>query len=203
MPGPNYYTGIGSRRLPKDMRLLMIQLAKVLASKGWVLRSGGAPGSDDAFEQGSPNHRQRIYIPWSPFEGRRHGVDGALDPQRAFSKELYEKARALASQHHPGWLNLKEPVRKLMTRNAFQVLGDDLETPSKFVWCWAPLPKMQDGKLIDVDGGTGLAIRLARSFNIPCYNMIVPEHMAVLEKYLLENQVDPLACDEARPRPRL
>lgn len=180
-----YYTGIGSRETPDHIKQIMIELARTLARRGMVLRSGGAPGADDAFEQGAPNDRQRIYIPWNGFQDRVHGSDGALDPSKAFSRELYAKATDIASRHHPGWHNMKPAVKKLMTRNVFQLLGDDLETPSRFVWCWAPQPKFdKQDKLIDVSGGTGLAVRLAATYGVPAYNMFVDRHMAVLKSFL-------------------
>lgn len=186
-----YYTGIGSRETPDHIKLVMIDLAKSLARRGMVLRSGGAPGADDAFEMGAPNDRQRIYIPWNGFQDRQHGKDGALDPSRAFSKELYAKAMEIASRHHPGWHNMKPAVKKLMTRNVFQLLGDDLETPSRFVWCWAPQPKFdKQDKLVDVSGGTGLAVRLAVTFGVPAYNMFVERHMAVLKSFLEKQELE-------------
>ena len=46
------YTGIGSRETPTAILDLMIAIGGVLAQRGFTLRSGGADGADDAFEQG-------------------------------------------------------------------------------------------------------------------------------------------------------
>lgn len=166
----------------------MRRLAIVLASKGWILRSGGAPGADTAFEIDAPADRRRIYIPWNGFSDHSHNQEGYVDPYRIVSRDVYEQARQIAARHHPGWMNMKESIRKLMARNVFQVLGDDLNTPSKFVWCWAPGTRLEDGKIADVKGGTGLAVRVAKEFGVSVYNMDYAPHMAVLEKYLLEQE---------------
>lgn len=54
------------------------------------------------------------------------------------------------------------------TRNVFQVLGADLRSPSSFLVCWAPWDPRSAG---DVTGGTRTAVRLARSFGIPVFNL--------------------------------
>jgi hypothetical protein len=194
-----FYTGIGSRETPKAVLAQMRHLAGVLAERGWILRSGGAPGADTAFEEGAPENRRRIYIPWNGFSDRTHNKAGSVDPAKIVSKEIYEKARSIAARHHPGWANLKEPVRKLMTRNVFQVLGDDLATPSKFVWCWAPNPQLKDGKIVDVNGGTGLAVRVAEEFGVAVYHLGYPPHVAAMEKYFLSLDTMPA---HAPPQPR-
>lgn len=198
-----FYTGIGSRETPKAIQDMMERLARVLALRGWILRSGGADGADSAFEKGTPADRRRIYIPWNKFSDRFHGQEGAILPEKSFSPEICAQAREIASRFHPGWHNLKEPARKLMTRNAFQVLGDDLSTPSKFVWCWAPRAKVKDGKIIDVDGGTGLAVRLAAYHGIPVYHMGHAPHIAAMEKYLLDRDTAPAPVKESTPTRRM
>jgi len=47
-----YYSGIGSRSTPENILHMMGDVAYRLANKGWILRSGGADGADNAFEQG-------------------------------------------------------------------------------------------------------------------------------------------------------
>lgn len=48
-----FYTGIGSRQTPPEILKMMTKIATQLESKGWVLRSGGAEGADEAFLQES------------------------------------------------------------------------------------------------------------------------------------------------------
>ena len=42
------YTGIGSRETPEEVLKDMKKLGYILAENGWSLRSGHAPGADQA-----------------------------------------------------------------------------------------------------------------------------------------------------------
>lgn len=185
-----FYTGIGSRETPKEIRERFTVLAGILAAQGWTLRSGGAPGADTAFEEGAPENMRRIYLPWSGFSDRVHGQKGWVDPSRAVPKHIYQQAVDLASRLHPGWHNLKPAVKKLMTRNVFQVLGDDLNAPSPFLWCWAPLPVFKQDRIVDVNGGTGQAVRLAAQRGVRVYNAAHLPHLQILDAYIEKFQVE-------------
>lgn len=153
-----FYTGIGSRETPKDILKTMTQLAKDLDAIGYTLRSGGADGADDYFERGAT--RKEIYLPWKMFNG---------NPSPLF--KVSQEAMALASEHHPAWDKLKDPVRKLMARNATQVLGLELDTPSDFVVCWTPDGCESHLTRTAATGGTGLAISIASKMGISIYNL--------------------------------
>lgn len=177
-----WYTGIGSRETPRDMLDLMTQIARRLAADGWGLRSGGAPGADDAFERGAGQGRREIWLPWDGFNSRK--VDGRS--YRLTSRlPMAQRAEQLAEAHHPAWPRLSQAARRLMTRNATQVLGEDLATPSRFVICWAPSPRIDEqGRVVDVKGGTGLAVRLAATHGVPVFHLGVAEHRDRIERFL-------------------
>lgn len=61
-----------------------------------------------------------------------------------------------------------------MGRSVFQVLGSDLLTPSRFVLCWTPDGCEHHITRSSKTGGTGLAISVASSHNIPVVNMANP-----------------------------
>ena len=154
------YAGIGARKTPKDVLRKMRNAAKAMATMGFTLRSGGAPGADCAFSEGyeqvlSPDGFLEIYLPKYQFNGficdgiTCHGPPGA-------------EARAIAKTIHPYWANLGNLGRDFMARNAHQILGLDLETPCQFILCWTA-----DGK---ASGGTGQAIRHADKLGIPVLN---------------------------------
>lgn len=137
---------------------LLTILARQLAREGYTLRSGGAPGADLAFEAGA-GARKRIYLPW-------RGFNGSDSPLHEFSPDLLARAEAEAAAHHPRWRQLPEAARRLHTRNVFQVLGDDLDSPSEFVICWTPR-----GELV---GGTAQALRIAASHGVTVANLGSP-----------------------------
>lgn len=146
-----YYAGIGSRETPSEVLAEMTSIAKRLEAKGYVLRSGGADGADTAFEAGSTN--KRIYLPWSGFNGRKGIVCGNV-PTHAL----------IARKFHPKWSALTRGAQLLHTRNVSQVLGFYPETThSEFIVCWTPGGKGS--------GGTGQAIRIARAYSIPVYDL--------------------------------
>jgi len=92
-----HYTGVGSRKTPKEILSLIKDIATKLALKGFTLRSGGAVGADNAFERGCKlgNGLKEIYK----------------------AEDCTLEAMKLASQFHPAW------NRQLHGRNSFQVLG--------------------------------------------------------------------------------
>jgi ribA/ribD-fused uncharacterized protein len=147
------YAGIGSRETPVEVLETMRKIAAFLAGKGYTLRSGAAPGADSAFEQGavSVGGKTEIWVPWRGFNGRR----SALVPT--------PEAFALAEQHHPAWAACKQGAKALHARNGHQVLGASLRDPVEFIVCWT---KGGTGA-----GGTGQALRIARSLDIEVYDL--------------------------------
>ncbi len=148
-----YYAGIGSRNTPKEVLSLFEKVGKYLVNKGYILRSGGAKGADKSFEVGCDkvNGKKEIYLPWYRFENSNSLL--IVSDKKAFE---------IAEQFHPYWHNLSQGARKLQARNSHQVLGLDLNTPSKFILCWTKGGKSQ--------GGTGQAIRIAKHYNIPIFD---------------------------------
>ncbi|QJI53004.1 putative DNA recombination mediator protein A [Xanthomonas phage FoX4] len=152
-----YYAGIGSRDTPHWVQLQMEKLAFVLArTHGMCLRSGAAIGADQAFERGARRYRLaecEIYLPWPGYEGHS-------SPRN----EVDLSAMRVAMNLYPGngWQTLGYKARLLHGRNVYQILGKDLETPVDMVVCWTPGGKS--------GGGTGGAIRVARSRGIPVHD---------------------------------
>ena len=173
-----YWAGIGSRETPQELKQLIKKITEELNAKGFILRSGGAPGADYFFEIASIPEQREIYLPWKGFNGNEselYGVTfGALN---------------LAEKYHPYWKNLSLGAKKLMARNCYQVLGQDLKTPVSFVVCWT-----KDGK---ASGGTGQAIRIANDLQIPVFNLKLDGEYEALMHYInkLESESTSLTQD--------
>lgn len=163
------YTGIGSRETPEDVQHTMILVATALARDGWTLRSGCAQGADSAFEWGANNVRglSELYLPWPGFQSRSADVALLTTPT--------SEAVELASRFHPAWERLSDGARKLHGRNAHQILGPDVTSPtvSRFVVCWTPQGKS--------GGGTGQALRIARHYEVPIFDLAIPDHRERVE----------------------
>lgn len=182
-----YYTGIGSRKTPESVIQHMKDLGFKLAMKGIHGRSGSACGADAAFEEGfilSLSHNNTNdcgftgYLPWAGFNN--------IPPESKFHKVApkfynYGKAVAIAETLHPIFNKLSHGARALHTRNVYQVLGDDLETPSDFLICYAePNPYKSD----EVLGGTNTAWKLAKQNGIPCYNLCFKDQCEQVNKLI-------------------
>lgn len=182
MTQKTYYAGIGSRETPAMILMQMDRLAAVLAGRGMVLRSGAAQGADTAFEIGATRAggAREIFLPWRGFNGRRDGL--VFGEQRAAGVAL-----DMAKRHHPAWSRLAPAVQKMMGRNMMQILGSDLNDPVQFVVCWAAGSTFSsDGRIVNVDGGTGQAVRLAASLGIEVFNLAHPPHADRVQRRLAE-----------------
>jgi hypothetical protein len=180
---PAAFTGVGSRETPHEVLDLMRAAGARLALWGWTLRSGDAPGADTAFEEGvdqiGPSANKQVFLPWSGFNGRRpDGVTTFLVPP-----DLYAEAQAIAKTHHPAWFRLTQGGRRLQTRNVTQVLGPMLDSPSAFVLCWTPGGSGS--------GGTGEAIRIAKSRGIAVYDLGDPDIRAAVTTWLRQGDGTP------------
>ena len=166
-----FYTGVGSRDTPEDVLSVMRDLSRIYREMGWTLRSGGARGADTAFEENAGDLKE-IYLANS---------DETID------KFSYDKAQRLASMYHPAWLRLPEYSKKLLTRNAFQVMGAKMDNPSDLIICWT-----KDGCIShytrDIHtGGTGTAISIAFCKNIPILNLARTDHMWSVRQFISLN----------------
>jgi hypothetical protein len=152
------YAGIGSRKTPYPVLQLMTTFAEIAGQRDWVLRSGGAVGADSAFHKGAVKVKgqSEIYLP------ERNDIFVPTNITKVFNHPTYT-AEKIAAEHHPAWHLCKPFSRKLHARNAHIVLGADLRQPVNAVVCWTPPGFNQ--------GGTGLALSIARSHGIPIFNL--------------------------------
>jgi hypothetical protein len=150
-----YYAGIGSRETPDDVQQFMTTAARILEEKGYILRSGGARGADQAFERGVIDARKKeIFLPF----------------------DVCPKALYIASTIHPKWESLHDISKRLHGRNVYQILGKSFVDSVDFVICWTKGAK-------DI-GGTRTAIVLARNNDIPVYNLADAVHLEKVMKML-------------------
>lgn len=172
-----FYAGIGSRKTPTDVQQSMQQIAYQLGKKGYRLRSGGAIGADTAFMAGTivANFPKTVYLPSFQFNGYQHNpLEGFLD---STTVSTWQEALDMVDKYHPAPDKLSSFARKLMARNAYQVLSTTLKDPVDFVICWT-----KDGKLV---GGTAQAMKIAMDFGIPIYNLAIVEDIRKLHKEVL------------------
>lgn len=178
-----YFTLVGSRETPEDSYQLLKHMAGYLALNGWTGRSGGADGADSALEEALLKlpHLMEVYLPWSNFNGRiANSRVYLIDTPKLTT---YPSAMGIAEQTHPAWDRCSRGARALHARNVYQVLGRDLQTPSKILVCWA-IPTASG-----VKGGTNTAVQLAKQHGckiVNIYNMSEAAAMAKLMEVINE-----------------
>lgn len=175
----NYFTGVGSRNITKKEFNNIIWISNHLSSKGYTLRSGKARGADEAFQLGVEKfetdqafnkearigYAPEIYTPWNNF--KTEGLSSFWDiPLNDIDKDLVDEAKSIASRIHPAWGRCSQAAKKLHTRNVFQVLGRNLNNPSKFL-----LACSDEDSNGDVKGGTRTAWMIAKENNVPVFNV--------------------------------
>ena len=170
----DFYAGIGSRKTPADVLVLMERIAVKLRQEGWTLRSGHAPGADQAFERGAAGYAE-IFLPWEGFEANV-GVMGKIythAPARAYE---------LAEHFHPAWDRCSQGARRLHARNCQQIYGPTCNGASRttsFVVCWS-----------NGTGGTEQALRIATAERIPITNLFSAESREDAEKWLAGEPIE-------------
>ena len=153
-----YYTGIGSRMVSLDVILKIRKLAAILAKKGYIVRTGEAAGCDTAFSLGAIE---------------ACGTEAAIIYQAGI--EVTKEAWKLVCSVHDKPKAARR-YKSYLGRNPYQLLGTNLDNPSKFLICWT-----KDGKEI---GGTRINMRLAKKFKIPVFNLAldsVPDILIMIE----------------------
>ena len=165
------YTGVGSRRVTEEIMSLATNKALEL-SEWFVSRSGDADGIDTAIRNGSGD-KIEAYIPWENFNKSKSKLFKQIVITKVFAK-----------LNHVAWEYLTPPVKKLMSRNVLQVMGEDVNELSDFEMCYTPDGcnhwNTRDNKK-NGTGGTGLAISLASKLGVPVYNIANKEDLARIE----------------------
>jgi hypothetical protein len=169
------YAGIGSRETPIDVQNRMTKIARFLSEKNFVLHSGGAIGADSAFANGADKAKIFLSNIRKLFELSPQYI--AEHPNHNLIASIPQKAFDIAKDHHVKWDTLNYYVKCLHARNAQILLDEDLEHPVKFCVCWTP-----DGKEV---GGTGLGLRIAKTFGINVHNLANLKEMREIGKVIL------------------
>ena len=154
---PITYAGVGARQTPLDTLTVMNNIGyNLYNSHDAHLVSGGARGADSAFALLVPTTHKTI---WTP-------------------SDVTQEALAFSSTLHPNWGRCSSFAKHAHGRNAMILLGKDLTDPVDFMICWT-----RKGL---TTGGTGQAIRIAASKQIPCFNLADEDAVHKLNK-LIDN----------------
>ena len=171
-------TIIGSRETPPEELKELEAIAKEARERLWWVRSGHAEGADYAAELGA-KERCIVYMPWASFNLSGKLVLPMLGIPRV--QPLRDEVLKIVYKHEPYAKELSDGIKRIKSRNVYQVLGEDLKTPSNAVICWTP-----NGETV---GGTGLAIKIAESKKVPVINLGDPNTASHLDEIMSAIQV--------------
>lgn len=154
-------TLIGSREPPERIANIAVKIGRALNARGIKGYSGGAPGMDNQFMlEYAPDNRV-IIIPENGFNGLYANGRDIIDFAELDTHRAADIARDVAA-HFDGQ---SEWTQRRYARNTYQVLREDLNSPTDFVLFWA------EEKGMKVQGGTAIAYRVARRYGVPTFNL--------------------------------
>ncbi|MNZ43801.1 hypothetical protein D3C78_614130 [compost metagenome] len=147
-----------------------------MAMLGGVLCSGDAIGSDylfwEGYEAGKRANMPPAQIYYTKKKNMRNlSYDAVKGHHEAEQYETYDEAQSIAFRARGSFEGLFPSGIALHTRNAFQVLSEELCFPRWITIFWAR-PVGKKGK---VDGGTNTAVQISIMNNVPCVNLYVEE----------------------------
>lgn len=172
------YAGIGSRSITEQEKLIIQKTASELSKKDILLYSGNAPGSDINFQIGS-NCKCVLYLPWKNFNTAEYDVNKCINH---FIVGDTKDGIESVLKFHPNPKSLSKGAKALMSRNFHQIVGYATFPQVSFVLCCANYKCVEDK--IQVDGGTGQAVRIANSLNIPVFNIRKPNWLNDLKMFV-------------------
>lgn len=159
-----YVTFVGSREASGEELIKYGILASEYAKRGYTLRSGNAEGFDQIINN-APEQQREIYLPYASFGPKCSG--NKLIPS-TFSN--YHQAVEIVKKLHPN-KHLNNMQMQYLARDVYQVLGEDLQTPSEVLYCWTKDGAETIEELTPATGGTAMAIRVALYYHIPIINL--------------------------------
>jgi len=160
-------SAIGTRQLSPGWRSLIGSFSRAIGEAEWMLRTGAAQGSDQAWCEHMPHDNVSLYLPWPTYE-HNWWKGGGYRIKHNPSAE----AMKIARRYHPNWEKCTQGVRKLHARNSHILLGPECTRGSDLVVCYT----VGGGDT----GGTGQGIRLARREEIPVLNIHHPQQQQIL-----------------------
>jgi hypothetical protein len=185
------WAGIGSREAPMSVQLLMARYARTAYDlKLGRLHSGDAIASDFAFWVGARLSKNffelgaKIFLSKNGYQGRWHDDQLGFINAKSLDPIKYEIAGKLAYEARKGFYGLGTGGKELVTRNAFQLLDEDLEHAVSKCLYWG----IPQGKTEKVRGGTNVGLQLAILFDIPRMNLFHEENQRLLEEWLAQKE---------------
>ncbi len=161
----------GNESPPPAVLQALQRLVPEMEKRGYVIRSGGMKGMENAVEELARN--LEIHLPWKGFDGKE-------------SKFTYtsDEAKEFAKRYHPAWDQAKPVVQTFCAKNVRLMLGKDLKSPTQILIIWSEDGAEHVRERTAKTGLTGIAVALASELRIPTFNLQRPDAEQRLMQYL-------------------
>jgi hypothetical protein len=160
-----YYTAIGPIDYPIEIQETLIKIGAFLASEKYTLRSGASEGFEYTIESGCNKAKgaKEIWLPWFKYEDHS-------------SKLRWEQnGWDFISKRKKDWDTLKLTHKIYLARIPHQLLGLNLDEPSKFMLTWSYQGK---GAHIFEE-----ALKIAKEYKIPVFDLGDEKGLLKFKKY--------------------
>ena len=161
----------GNETPPPMVEQALRRIVPELEKRGYVIRSGGMKGVENAVEEMARN--VEVHLPWKGFDGKE-------------SKFTYtsDEAKEFAKRHHPMWDQAKPVIQTFCAKNVRLVLGKDLKSPTQILIIWSEDGAETTRERTAKTGLTGVALSVAAELRIPIFNLQRPDAEQRLMQYL-------------------
>lgn len=171
------FAGIGPRETPASVCNDMAAMGNLFAKLGWYGCSGFGEGADQAWLSQIPQQQQEVWLPWSTY----NGASMTRDPHKRFrllvpTGRIEQVAKTFYAND---WGKATQGIRLLMMRNVAIMMSNTLDAPVDLVAYW-----QSEAKEHDPFGGTNHAIKVAKHFGIPCFNIRKQEDVDAMSVFV-------------------
>ena len=174
------FAGIGPRETPAFVCNSMAAMGGLFAKLGWYGCSGFGEGADQAWLSQIPQQQQEVWLPWSTY----NGANMARDPHKRFRLLVpTERIEQVAKTFYAAdWSKASQGIHLLMMRNVAIMMGNGLDAPVELVAYW-----QSEKKESDPYGGTNHAVKVAKHFGIPCFNIRKHEDVDAMSDFVFRH----------------
>ena len=176
------YACVTDGKTPDDILEKIGTIAMRLSELGYTARLNGNKPATNYVSRNSIE--REIYLPWNKFEAEQ----GGEKLESKFCK-VTDAAIDLMEEHYTprngkDWATISLGVKKIISRDAHMILGNDLRSPVKFLITWTMDGAEKKQDLTPKAWFCGPVISLAVASRIPVFNLKNPNTADRLNQFL-------------------
>lgn len=162
----------GNARAPEQLKPLIAEIAGMLQSNGYTIRTSCMDGFDKMVQETVPN--AEIHAPWKGFN----------QVQNEASNFNSDECKEFAKRFLPEWSSIKDSQQAMYSKNVRLVLGKYLKQPCQIVIIWSEDGCEGPANRTMQSGQAGHTSAIAKAMGIPVINLSNPNAVARLRQIL-------------------